>query len=103
MRELTLAEAAALIGRSPTTLRHQVQRGKLRARLVGKTYVVTARELTRYAERNRRGRLGAAVALRVPAVPPGDFILERDSRGQQVITPLSPESESELRAAYGDR
>ena len=57
MNELTLTEAAALIGRSPSTLRHQVQKGKLRARLVGKTYVITRRELARYAEQNRSQRL----------------------------------------------
>lgn len=54
MIEYTLSEAGALIGRSSSTLRHQVQRGRLRARLVGKTYVVSERELTRYARDVRR-------------------------------------------------
>ena len=51
---LTLSEAAEELGLSATTLRHQVQAGRLRARLVGKTYVVTPRELDRY----RREHLG---------------------------------------------
>ncbi len=45
---LTLAEAAARLGLSASTLRHQVHVGRLRARLIGKTYVVTERELVRY-------------------------------------------------------
>lgn len=45
---LTLTEAAARLGLAASTLRHQVQAGHLRARLVGKTYIVTARELERY-------------------------------------------------------
>jgi len=51
---LTLSEAAEELGLSATTLRHQVQAGRLRARLVGKTYVVTPGELDRY----RREHLG---------------------------------------------
>ncbi len=45
---LTLAEAALRLGRSPSTLRHQVKAGRLRARLVGKTWVVSEREVERY-------------------------------------------------------
>ena len=45
---LTLSEAAARLGLSASTLRHQVQAGRLRARLMGKTYVVTEREVKRY-------------------------------------------------------
>jgi excisionase family DNA binding protein len=51
---LTLTEAADELGLAASTLRHQVQAGRLRARLVGKTYVITERELTRY----RAGSLG---------------------------------------------
>jgi excisionase family DNA binding protein len=51
---LTLTEAAAQLGLAASTLRHQVQAGRLRARLIGKTYVVTEREVERY----RRERLG---------------------------------------------
>lgn len=50
----TLAEAAVLVGRSHSTLRHQVQRGRIDARLIGKTWVVTRAELTRYATQVRR-------------------------------------------------
>jgi len=45
---LTLTEAAARLGVAASTLRHQVQAGRLRARLVGKTYVVSEREVERY-------------------------------------------------------
>jgi len=45
---LTLTEAAAQLGISSATLRHQVQGGRLAARLFGKTYVITADELARY-------------------------------------------------------
>ena len=45
---LTLSEAADELGLAASTLRHQVQAGRLRARLVGKTYVITERELARY-------------------------------------------------------
>jgi excisionase family DNA binding protein len=51
---LTLTEAAARLGVAASTLRHQVQAGRLRARLIGKTYVVTEREVERY----RREHLG---------------------------------------------
>jgi excisionase family DNA binding protein len=54
MDQFTLAEAAVLIGRSPSTLRHQAQRGTLRARLIGKTWVVTRRDLDRYVRDHRR-------------------------------------------------
>ncbi|HEY8870646.1 MAG TPA: helix-turn-helix domain-containing protein [Candidatus Limnocylindrales bacterium] len=45
---LTLTEASARLGVAASTLRHQVQAGRLQARLIGKTYVVTAREVERY-------------------------------------------------------
>ena len=57
MRELTLAEAAAELGLSPTTLRGQVRNGRLHARLVGKTYVVADDEVERYRMQSR-GRAG---------------------------------------------
>lgn len=53
MTEYTLSQAGALIGRSRSTLQNQVRRGVLRARLVGKTYVVTTDELIRYAHEHR--------------------------------------------------
>jgi excisionase family DNA binding protein len=45
---LTLTEAAAELGISAATLRHQVQLGRMTARLFGKTYVITDQELERY-------------------------------------------------------
>jgi excisionase family DNA binding protein len=45
---LTLTEAAGQLGLAASTLRHQVQTGRMRARLMGKTYVVTEREVERY-------------------------------------------------------
>lgn len=51
---LTLTEAADQLGLAASTLRHQVQAGRLRARLIGKTYVVSEREVARY----RREQLG---------------------------------------------
>ena len=45
---LTLTEAAAELGINAATLRHQVQGGRLAARLFGKTYVITTDELERY-------------------------------------------------------
>jgi excisionase family DNA binding protein len=47
---MTLAEAAAILSLSPDTLRRQAQRGKLKGRKYGKTWVVTPREVERYAE-----------------------------------------------------
>ena len=52
--EYTLSEAGVLIGRSSSTLRHQVHRRRLKARLVGKTWVVTSAELDRYVRETRR-------------------------------------------------
>jgi predicted site-specific integrase-resolvase len=63
-KELTLAEAGDRLGLSSVTLRRQVGRGKLKARLVGKTWVVTEREVARYAAeslgKRRRRRHAAA-------------------------------------------
>jgi excisionase family DNA binding protein len=61
-RELTLAEAGDRLGLSAGTLRNQVRNRKLRARLVGKTYVVTERELARYAAEHRGRFQGHAVS-----------------------------------------
>jgi excisionase family DNA binding protein len=45
---LTLAQAAERLGLSPTTLRQQIHNGRLRGRLVGKTWTVSEREVERY-------------------------------------------------------
>jgi predicted site-specific integrase-resolvase len=66
-KELTLAEAGDRLGLSAVTLRRQVGRGKLKARLVGKTYVVTEREVARYAAESlgkRRRHAAASTADR---------------------------------------
>jgi hypothetical protein len=54
---ITLAEAAELLGRSPSTLRNQVKAGRLDGRLIGKTYVTTRAAVERY-RREHLGRLG---------------------------------------------
>jgi excisionase family DNA binding protein len=53
----TLAEAAIELGVSASTLRSQVHNGRLRAELIGKTWIVTEAELDRY-ERESLGRPG---------------------------------------------
>lgn len=52
------AEAAEQLGIASSTLRHQVQVGRLKARLLGKAYVVTDREASR---RRNRGTLNSSV------------------------------------------
>jgi excisionase family DNA binding protein len=54
---LTLAQAAARLGLSPSTLRNQIAKGRLHGRLVGKTWTVTERELSRYAAESQ-GKVG---------------------------------------------
>jgi len=53
---MTLAQAAARLGRSPDTLRHQVANGRLRAKKYGNTWLVDEAEVERY----RRDSLGQA-------------------------------------------
>lgn len=62
MREMTLAAAGALLGVSPATLRNQIHAKKLRGTLVGKTWVITPREVERYRAESlgRPGRRHAA-------------------------------------------
>jgi excisionase family DNA binding protein len=45
---LTLTEAASRLGLAASTLRGQIGKGKLKGRLVGKTWTVTEREVERY-------------------------------------------------------
>ncbi len=45
---LTLAQAAERLGLAPATLRSQVGKGRLHARMVGKTWTVSEREVERY-------------------------------------------------------
>ena len=51
---MTLIEAAASLGLSPTTLRGQIKNGRLAARKVGRDWHVTVSEVARY----RRESLG---------------------------------------------
>lgn len=52
---LSLADAAAELGISASTLRHQAQAGRIRARLFGRTWITTRQEVERY----RRESLGS--------------------------------------------
>jgi excisionase family DNA binding protein len=55
--QLTLAQAAELLGVSPATLTQQARKGTLSARKIGKTYVTTRDEVERY-RRDHLGRVG---------------------------------------------
>ncbi len=48
MELLSLAEAASRLGLSVSTLQHQARDGRIRATLIGKTYVIEASEVDRY-------------------------------------------------------
>ena len=54
MITMSLAEAADELGLAPSTLRHQIRRGKLKARKRGRDWFVSALEVERYAAENRR-------------------------------------------------
>ena len=61
---ITLAEAALRLGVSPVTLRVQIHKGKLRGRLVGKTWTVTDGEVERYRRESLRGHAAASMDAR---------------------------------------
>lgn len=52
---MTLIEAAATLGVTPTTLRQQIAHGKLRAVKRGRDWWVTPREVERYRREHQRG------------------------------------------------
>jgi excisionase family DNA binding protein len=54
---LTLQEAAAQLGLSPSTLRVQIRNGKLRARKIGRDWHVSEREAERYRAESKGKRL----------------------------------------------
>lgn len=54
--QLTLPEAAVLLGLQPDSLRRQAGRGALRAYKIGRDWVVDRSEVERYARENRRTR-----------------------------------------------
>lgn len=45
---MTIPEVAAALGVAPSTLRHQIANGRLRARKIGRDLHVTPREMERY-------------------------------------------------------
>jgi hypothetical protein len=51
---LTLREAALRIGLAPVTLRLQAAKGILKAEKVGRDWVVSEKELKRYADKHQR-------------------------------------------------
>jgi len=63
MKSMTLAEAAAQLGMSSDTLRHQIHNGRLKATRVGPLWVVSPREVERYRAENR-GHLGRPAIVR---------------------------------------
>lgn len=62
MQLKTLAQAGAELGLAPDTLRRQVHKGKIRATLAGKTWLVSDAEIARY-RRESLGRVGRTAKL----------------------------------------
>jgi excisionase family DNA binding protein len=52
-RPMTLLEAAAVLGLSPSTLRHQIRNAKLTATKRGRDWWIESAEVERYAHENR--------------------------------------------------
>jgi excisionase family DNA binding protein len=50
----SLPQAAKLLGLAPSTLRHQVKNGKLRAVKVSRDWYITTEEVERYRTENRQ-------------------------------------------------
>ena len=50
---MTLLEAAAVLGLSPSTLRHQIRNAKLTATKRGRDWWIESAEVERYAHENR--------------------------------------------------
>jgi excisionase family DNA binding protein len=50
----TLTEAAKALGLAPSTLRHQIRNGKLRARKVSRDWYVSEDEVERYRAESRK-------------------------------------------------
>lgn len=66
---MTLTEAAVRLGRSPSTLRVQIRKGKFRAKKVGRDWMVTSREVERYRAASL-GRHQSTAASRSPIHSP---------------------------------
>lgn len=58
MRQLTLVEAAAILGLKPDSLRRQAGRGVLRAEKLGRDWITTDRDVAEYERSHRRRRRG---------------------------------------------
>ena len=56
---MTLTEAAELLGLDPSSLRHQIANGKLRAKKMGRDWFVTPREVERYRRESKGTRRAA--------------------------------------------
>jgi hypothetical protein len=54
---ISLADAAAALELAPVTLRAQAAAGRLRAKVVGKTWITTRQEVERY-RRESKGQVG---------------------------------------------
>ncbi|MBM3934657.1 MAG: DUF2283 domain-containing protein [SAR202 cluster bacterium] len=79
---IPLARAAEISGLSAGTLRHQIHRGLLQGKKIGRNWAVHFDELSRYAsETSRRSK---AIAGRAPEV---GMSLVRDSRGPYEARP----------------
>lgn len=59
---MTLPEAAAQLGLSPSTLRVQIHKGRLLARKVGRDWQISPREVERYRRESAGKRAGHAAA-----------------------------------------
>ena len=59
---LTLTQAAARLGLSPSTLRNQIHGGRLTARKVGRDWTVSEREVERYRA-SSLGKVGRPHAM----------------------------------------
>jgi len=66
---LTLAEAGELLGIAPVTLRAQAASSRLKARLVGKTWITTRVEVERY-RREHLGNVGRPPGIHGSASSP---------------------------------
>jgi excisionase family DNA binding protein len=51
---VTLKEAAALLGVTPDNLRQSIARGTFKAKKLGRDWITTQAEVTRYMNENRR-------------------------------------------------
>lgn len=54
MATVTIREAAEKLGLSPTTLRVQILKGKLKAEKRGRDWWITPREVERYGQEHKR-------------------------------------------------